>query len=86
LPPQKELELRELQGDIITVGDLGILNHTGSDGDSGVLVTVDENDVFSTESTANGESHRSTVNTPSSSTEDDNSPPSAAAEAVTEEA
>ena len=34
--------------------ELGQLKpRTGSDGDSGVLVTVDENDVFSTESTTN---------------------------------
>lgn len=75
---QKDLELRELQGEIVSE-DIGVLKpHTGSDGDSGVLVTVDENEVFSTESTANGETHRSAVNTPSSYGGDN---PSAAAEA-----
>ena len=40
---------------------------TGSDGDSGVLVMTDENEVFSTESTANGDAHhRTLVTTPSS--------------------
>ena len=65
---QKDLQLRQLQDEVIpeeAVGG-GIKPHTGSDGDSGVLVTVDENDVFSSETTANG-GHRSTVNTPSSS-------------------
>lgn len=45
----------------------------GSDRDSGVLVTVDENEVFSTESTANDESHRSVTNTPTSAG-DENGP------------
>ena len=45
----------------------------GSDGDSGVLVTADENDMFSTESTANGDTHhRTLVATPSSGEDDGN--------------
>ena len=67
---QKDLELQQLQGEIVA-GDeeLGKPKpHNSSDGDSGVLV-VDENEVFSTESTANEEGgRRSAVNTPSSST------------------
>ncbi len=43
----------------------------GSDGDSGVLITADENEVFSTESTANGDAnHRTLVTTPSSGEDD----------------
>ena len=70
-PLQKDLELQELQEEVLA-GDeeLGGKPNppSGSDGDSGVLV-VDENEVFSTESTANEETtQRSMVNTPSSST------------------
>ena len=50
---QKNLELKELQNQGETQG--GIKPRNGSDGDSGVLVTGDENETFSTESTANGD-------------------------------
>ena len=52
-----------MQGEIAAESDLGDLKPpTGSDGDSGVLVTVDENNVFSTEYTT----HRLAFDTPSS--------------------
>ena len=54
------MELRKLQGGVAIPGDeiTGDTKrpHNGSDGDSGVLVTVDEED----------EARRSAVNTPSS--------------------
>lgn len=50
---QKNLELKELQSQ--SEGEGGVKPRTGSDGDSGVLVTGDENETFSTESTANGD-------------------------------
>lgn len=57
---QKENEIGQL------VGRMTANTRTGSDGDSGVLITVDENEVFSTESTANGDTTRGFVATPSS--------------------
>lgn len=53
---QKNLELKKLQSQSETEG--GIKPRNGSDGDSGVLVTGDENETFSTESTANGDQIR----------------------------
>jgi hypothetical protein len=50
---QKQFELKELQGHRGTSG--GSRPRNGSDGDSGVLVTGDDNETFSTESTANGD-------------------------------
>lgn len=51
---QKDLELQRLEGEVaVNEEELGQLKpRNGSDGDSGVQVTVDENEVFSTESTA----------------------------------
>lgn len=70
-PLQKEVELRDLEDKIDCDSKLGGLKpRNGSDGDSGVLVTGDENEVFSTESTTNGECHRSVVNTPSTGDSD----------------
>lgn len=77
-PLQKDLELRQLQNEVIIggeeMGESKPRNMTrGSDGDSGVLVTVDEGEeVFSTESTANGDSsrHPGTSSTPSPSSID----------------
>ena len=43
--------MKELQSH----GESGVKPRNGSDGDSGVLVTGDENETFSTESTANGD-------------------------------
>lgn len=66
---QKDLELQQLQGELVHEDELGQLKpRNGSDGDSGVQVTVDENEVFSTESTACNEDgqHRAFVTTPSS--------------------
>ena len=53
---QKNLELKKLQSQSETEG--GTKPRNGSDGDSGVLVTGDENETFSTESTANGDQIR----------------------------
>ena len=53
---QKNLELKELQSKGDNQG--GTKPRNGSDGDSGVLVTGDENETFSTESTANGDQIR----------------------------
>ena len=53
---QKNLELKELQSKGDSQG--GTKPRNGSDGDSGVLVTGDENETFSTESTANGDQIR----------------------------
>ena len=50
---QKSLELKELQSQ--GEPQVSIKPRNGSDGDSGVLVTGDENETFSTESTANGD-------------------------------
>ena len=50
---QKQFELKELQNQNGPSG--GSRPRNGSDGDSGVLVTGDENETFSTESTANGD-------------------------------
>ncbi len=64
---QKNLELQQLEGELVNEEELGQLKpRNGSDGDSGVQVTVDENDIFSTESTACNEDaqHHSAVTTP----------------------
>lgn len=45
--------MKELQSQSGTSG--GTRPRNGSDGDSGVLVTGDDNETFSTESTANGD-------------------------------
>lgn len=50
---QKQFELKELRNQSGTSG--GSRPRNGSDGDSGVLVTGDDNETFSTESTANGD-------------------------------
>ena len=68
---QKDLELQQLEG-VVNEEDLEMNvkpPRNGSDGDSGVLVTVDDNEAFSSESTTNGDSHRPAVLTPCSAEE-----------------
>ena len=58
------MELQKLEGEAVS-GSEWKQKRNGSDGDSGVLVTGDDTEVFSTDSTTTGaESHRLAITTP----------------------